>query len=334
MKTTFFGLFAKRTLRQVVGTCAFCFIAGLSFADDLKICSECGREGEADATMCSACGAVFQAPSASETGDKKSDTPQEKATSAMSAAAKDVAEARRVAEDNPALALVLYRNAQALLASESGANFNDKAGKTLAEELKKARASFNADCAPAVRQAALVKAQHMAEDYFRSAGRTPMGRAWVPLDWPQRLSPQAVAAVRHALQPVCASCGGDGFDPCRKCGGAGRVPCDEPGCKNGWISRKPTDSLVPKNDIMIRDKCPVCKGTAFKACKECASRGVIPCKKCGGTGEAPICKGCQGTGLEPCRDCQKSPKGKDCVLCGGTGEMPCKKCGGDGRTAK
>lgn len=334
MKTTSSGLISKRMLRLLACTCAFCFIATAASSEELRICPECGREGAADAEACESCGAKYAPPAASSVSDSDDGKKKtEEATSSIAAVKKDVAEARRVLDANPALALVIYRNAQALLAAD-GLTFNAKAAKILVEELKTARSRFNSDVNPVNRKAALAKARREAEDYFRSVGRTPMGRVWVPIDWPGTLMPRAIAAVRSSLQPDCSQCGGEGGVPCKTCGGAGRVPCNGTGCKNGWVMRKPTNSLTPSTDLTIREKCPVCKGTAFVGCKACASRGAIACKKCGGSGEAAICSGCQGSGLEPCTECRKKPKGSECVLCRGQGEMLCRKCGGDGRVAK
>lgn len=333
------GLGARRTSRLVAVACAFSF-ALLALGEDLLICPECGREGEAGQAVCTACGAAFphQAapkPEASGTAGKRGQTATASVTTTPArAAAADVAEARRVRGGDPALAVVLYRNAQALLAAAIGPDFNARAAKTIADELAQAREDFNDSVPASGRKAALLRAQRQAEDFFRGAGRTPLGRIWVPLDWPGALEPPALAAVRHALQPVCAQCGGSGGTACRSCGGSGRVACRASGCRNGWVSRKQTNTLTPNTGLTIREKCPECHGTARVACKECAGRGALLCKKCGGTGEAPACTGCQGTGLEPCRECARKGPNPDCVQCKGTGQTLCKKCGGDGRTPK
>lgn len=326
--------YAKRALRLMAAMCVFLLFSSVAIAEELLICSECGREGEAGQSACSSCGAHFAPSKAPVEADAPKKALSSSATDVMKAASADVAEARRVASENGALAIILYRNAQALLAAESGEDFEAKAARMLADELKRTRDGFYESVAPSRRSAALRKARREAEDYFRSVGRTPFGSVWVPLDWPQSLMPASLAAIRHAMQPRCVKCEGAGVDPCNKCGGAGRVKCRGPKCKNGFVERRNPNSLTPKTDLVIRDKCPVCKGTARDLCVDCAGKGVRPCKKCDGSGEAPMCKDCQGTGLEACRICTKNPPKEDCVFCKGSLRALCRKCGGDGKTIK
>lgn len=329
------GFSAKRMLRPMAAACVFAFAAWRAVAQDLPICPDCGREAASGQTTCPSCGAALPKTDAPAPQPEKADKPDDKApVSARAAAAADVAEARRVLSSDQALAVILYRNAQALLAAGADEGFDEKAARQLAAELAKAREAFENAFSSSARKAALLRAKPKAEDFFRGSGRTPLGQAWVPLDWPQKLSPVAIAAVRRSIPLQCVACGGSGIDLCKKCGGSGKVRCRNSACKNGWVSRKPTNSLTPKNDIVIRDKCPECRGTTFVACTDCAGRGASACKKCGGGGEAPVCKGCQGTGLEPCRECAKKGVTPDCPTCRGTGSALCRKCGGDGRTPR
>ena len=330
-----YGFSAKRMLRPLAAMCVFVFAAWRVAAQDLPVCPDCGREAALGQATCPSCGAALPKTAAPAPQPVKADKPATKEpVPARTAAAADVNEARRVLPSDPAQAVILLRNAQALLAAGSDAGFDEKAARQLAAELGKARETFENAFSPAARNTAFLRAKPKAEDFFRGSGRTPLGLAWVPLDWPQTLSPVAIAAVRRAIPRPCVACGGSGIDPCRKCGGTGKVRCRNSACKNGWVSRKPTNSLTPKNDIVIRDKCPECHGTTFVKCADCAGRGATTCRKCGGDGEAPLCKGCQGTGLETCKECAKKGVSPDCPVCRGTGSALCKKCGGDGRTAK
>lgn len=330
--------YAERALRLMAAMCAFLLFSCYSLADELLICSECGREGESGQTACASCGAGFAPSSLPKAEDLSKKAAKPAATEVMKAVAADVAEARRVSAENGALAIVLYRNAQALLAAESGADFEARAAQLLVAELQRTRDGFNGSVAPSRRGAAMRKARREAEDYFRSVGRTPFGAVWVPLDWPQTLAPPSLAAIRHAMQPRCVKCDGSGGESCNKCGGSGRVKCRVPKCKNGFIERRNPNSLTPKTDLVMRDKCPHCRGTAKSSCIDCSGKGVRPCKKCDGSGDTPMCKDCQGSGLEACHICTKrNPKEQpkeNCSFCKGSLRVLCGKCGGDGKVVK
>ena len=234
-----------------------------------------------------------------------------------------------------AAAFALYRNAQALLASGAGAPPSEKSLHAIAAEAAKAEAAFNAATPAPRRTQALSAAARSLESFFRGEGRIPLGRAWIPADWPSALSPPAIAAVRLSLPPRCSHCAGTGSTPCRSCGGSGTAPCKAQGCKNGWITRKPANTLSPKTDIAIREHCPICGGTGKVRCNTCAGRGGAACAKCGGTGDAPLCKGCHGSGLVDCRDCARTGAlNPNCPTCRGSGKSLCNKCGGDGHASK
>lgn len=348
---------ARRAPRSLAAVRAFAFACALlaapaAFSEDLAICPECGRESDLAASFCSSCGAALRAgqgtaaqdatspgdaAAASGTAAAAADGAQlrrsePEAVSAAKAAARDVAEARRRGSaGDVAAAFALFRNAQALLASGAGPALSANAARTLADEAEAARLEFCGKFPASRRQAAAAAGMRAAETYFRGEGRVRLGGAWVPSGWVTSLPPPSLAAIRLSVPPFCAACSGAGFIPCRTCAGTGSVPCKAKGCVGGRVERKPVNSLTPKSDFSIREKCPVCGGTARVACGTCAGRGRDPCRKCGGTGDAPVCKGCAGTGLQDCRQCLKKGIDPECPLCAGTGKVLCGKCGGDGR---
>ena len=336
----------RRALWPLAAACAFAFSAAMSFADEARVlCPECGREPPSGAAFCPSCGAAISAAftrpdDGSVSGQKGPGVEEAPAAApqvsiARSAAARDVAEARRRRDAGDlASAIVLYRNAQALMAADAGDQQLEKAGRTIAAEAAAVEESFNRSTRLSGRTEALNAAARASESYFRGEGRIPMGRAWVPADWPTSLTPPAIAAVRLSLPIPCADCAGIGTVHCRTCGGRGAVQCKAQGCKNGWIIGKPAHTLYKTPDATVREKCPACNGTAHVTCRDCAGRGSIQCKKCAGSGYAPLCKGCHGSGLETCRDCARKGVREDCPICRGTGKTLCGKCGGDGRSQR
>lgn len=354
--TSFAVSIAKRALRPVAVACVFAF-TGLwpaatqgQAADEAVIlqCPACGREAQGDARFCPACGAGLRksggddapAPDAgaaadSGAGGEESSAPSAAVSSGAKAAAADVAEARkRGAGKEKAAALLLLRNAQTLLAAKTDGEIPAKSARTLASELEQAKADFDASVPPSRRSQALASAARSLEDYFRGQGRVPMGRAWVPSDWPGALTPDVIALVRVSLPLPCALCRGSGAVQCRTCGGSGHVPCKATGCKNGFVFVKPRNSLAPKSDLTVKERCPVCGGRAAVSCKACGGKGATTCRSCGGEGLAPSCNSCGGTGLVVCRDCLQKGVRPDCPACKGTGNKLCGKCGGDGRTPR
>lgn len=350
-------LFAmNRTVRFLTALCFFALIAVsapalLSASQDnpvgsLLLCSECGREPPTGALFCPSCGASLPLAGADGTNssiatDDKSNFSPDNATSASyagietssgaKAAVRDASEARkRQNTGDLAAAVLLYHNAQALLMANAGPAPSAASLRTLASETATAEETFNNAVRVSRRAAALAAASHSLESYYRGEGRTPLGRVWVPADWPSLLAPPAIVAIKLALPTRCDSCQGSGSTPCRSCGAQGSVPCKFQGCKNGWVTRKPTNTLSPKTDLNIREKCPACRGSARVPCRDCAGRGSIPCKQCGGSGDAPVCKACGGLGLTSCKACAKSGIRPDCPVCRGTGMALCGKCNGDG----
>jgi hypothetical protein len=167
----------------------------------------------------------------------------------------------------------------------------------------------------------------------RAAGRVEMGRAWVPADWPARLTLRQTAAVRRAWPPSCAACGGLGREDCRACGGKGRVPCNGEGCKQGWVDRLPSNTLTPKTALKIREPCPVCQGTANMPCAACRGEGFGVCRVCGSSGQLPDCRTCGGEGVRTCTRCKGAGvfgAGAACPDCRGQGLTLCPACHGDG----
>lgn len=340
--------FQKRALRLRVVACAFFFFTwsffSAAFAEHLLLCPDCGREGIEKSRFCSHCGAALDSvassddePSAAITNNLP-ELAKPSYTDPMTAAGQDVARARLVASENPALAILLYCNANALLNAENGPKFSEKGARTIFEELEAIRSDYlQRTPSVAKRSRQFQNAQKIAADYFLSKGRQQFGRVWIPSDWPQSLEPIALAAVRKTLPAVCPPCNGMGEVPCKKCSGKGSEPCRESGCKNGYVTRKPTNSLTPNTELQIREKCPSCKGTALVSCKECAGRGNVACRRCHGSGLPPACTTCGGQGYFPCSKCTRSKKGgpvEDCILCRGTRLELCRKCGGDGRVAR
>lgn len=346
---------ARRAPRPWAAACAFVFACAAflapgpfsTFADALSICSECGRESDVSASFCSHCGAALSGAPRPDSQDAsavaEADADSASANTAKSASVQDVASgAKAAARDwaearkrrdagDVAAAFALLRNAQALLAANAGPAPSANAARSLAAEAEVARREFDEKFPAARRQAAITAGLRSAETYFRGEGRVRLGNAWVPSGWVSALPPPSIAAIRTSLPPVCSACAGVGSTPCRSCAGSGTTPCKANGCNGGWVVRKPTNSLTPKTDIAIREKCPVCRGTARVSCRDCAGAGRAICKKCGGTGDAPVCKACAGTGLADCRQCLKKGPDPDCPLCAGTGKVLCPKCGGDGR---
>lgn len=321
------------------------------FADPLRICPACGREDLKGLAKCASCGAALPPlpgkaeASPAEKGEESDLTGEASSTGAFAAAAKDVAEARARRIEDPGAALALYENALALLAADSGENFNERAAEQIETELEKCRAHLKEIARGSFvgLQKPILDGSRSAAVFFKAEGRKPFGRVWVPADWPSRLSPASLAAVRHALQPVCKGCNGFGTVPCAKCKGKGRVPCDYPGCKQGWIAAETRNNLGGTGrrssaTLKTRERCPLCKGTAFRPCPGCRGTAQAICKKCGGNGEAPLCQACQGMGVVTCKKCARAiEKGEretplpGCLDCRGTGEVLCRKCGGDGR---
>ena len=336
---------SRRTQRLLAAACVF-FLSFAAWADgELRLCPDCGRESPPSARFCASCGAAIvatgeEAPEATAEpeADGQSDVAvpaKTEATPSSRAASRDVARARQESrEGHAAAALVLYRNAQALLAANAGQKPNEAATKAITAEAEAAKREFESRTPRNRRTEAMAAASRSCEDYFRGEGRIPCGRAWIPADWQTTLAPTAIAAVRLSLPPDCATCSGAGSIPCKSCGGTGHAQCRAPGCENGWVSRKPTNTLTPKTDIAIREKCPMCRGTAKIPCKACAGRAATPCKTCAGSGHAPLCKGCHGSGLATCPDCAKKGLRPDCAFCHGSGSVLCDKCGGDGRVSR
>lgn len=323
----------KRTIRLRALACAFVFCTGLAFSDELIICSECGREGSEGEKVCKVCGAVLDGVE-DDSGATEDVVLTSSVKSATEAAKEDVAEARRLLQSNPDIAVALLRNAQALLASDIGEDFNDAAAKALEKEFKTAASLFNDAFRPMERSAVLAKARSKCAPILARYGRIRFGNAFVPNEWITELKPQQLAAIRLALQVPCAQCAGSGAKQCKDCKGQGSTPCKASGCQKGWISKKQTNALNAKNALMVREKCPSCKGKAAIVCNTCHRRGFVPCNKCQGSGDAPICGNCQGLGIEPCPNCSRKNGVDDCIRCKGTKQALCKKCGGDGRIAK
>lgn len=357
------ALIARRTLRPLAAACALLFVLLLAGAPAAngeiapRICQDCGREETAEASFCSHCGARLP-PLAPESGESSvqygdgvsasvpasvaadahagpaPDAPAA-ATKCQAAAKADVSEARRRAEaGDHAAAFILFRNAQALLASGAGGMPNVASSRALAAETERARNAFCKAIPPAGRMRAEADAMRALEGYFRGESRIPLGRAWVPADWPALLPPPDLAAVMISLPAVCKACGGSGATPCRTCGGRGRVHCSATGCKGGFVFVKPRNSLTPKNDIVVKEKCRLCGGSALVQCGQCMGRGAVNCAKCGGAGEAPACNACNGAGLDFCKKCARDGVSPDCPQCKGSGRVLCRKCGGGGRTQK
>ncbi len=322
----------KHTMWLQVTTCAFTFLQLTSFAAELAICPDCGREGDIAYGKCKVCDVPFASSEKEEETVAERKKPQ--ITDALKAAAEDVKKAQKEENDDIASAIIIYRNAQALLVSESGKEFEAAAAKKIGASLNKITEIFEEDYNSQTRNAMLIKAERKAEDYFRSVGRIPCGRVWVPSDWPELLGPHAIANIRHAIQPACPGCGGLGREPCKKCRGSAREVCKYKNCKDGWIIVKNQNKLATNTDLVKRKKCPLCKGTAIVRCESCNGNGGVACKKCQGTGLAPLCKSCSGSGLLPCKPCSKDGVRPNCVLCKGESQTLCTKCGGDGRAGK
>lgn len=336
-------------MKRIFSTLVAAVFSVTLFAEPLRICPACGREDLKGVEKCPFCGAqlpplVSSKPQAPVEQEKSPDLH----AGAFEEASKDVIEARKCCAEKPAVAIALYENALALLAADLGDDFNVKAARQIQKELVKCRERVKAAVGGSflAHQKIMSEGRRDAVVFFKAQGRVPFGRVWVPSDWPSRLPPPNLAAVRHGLQPVCKACNGLGAVPCKKCKGTGRIPCDNPGCKQGWIYSKSANSLGgtgkrASSALTTRSRCPVCNGTAFRPCTECQGTGRTICGKCGGNGEAPICAACQGTGLLPCKKCARAiEKGErdkpfpNCLECRGSGEVLCRKCGGDGRIRK
>ena len=338
-------------MKRIFSILVCAILAATLLAEPLRICPACGREDLKGVEKCPYCGAQLPplpktAPVAkpvvpeSSSGEKSPGV-----TGAFEEATKDVVEARARCANDPEASFALYENALALLAADLGDDFNARAARQIEEELDKCRERLKS----AVRgsflahQKLMLEGRHAAARFFKSQGRVPFGRVWVPSDWPSRLSPPQLAAVRHALQPVCKACNGLVAVPCSKCNGQGSIPCNYPGCKNGWVYSKTHNSLGGtgrhgSTALTTRTRCPLCHGRSLQLCPDCQGSGRAVCKKCGGNGEAPVCTACQGTGLAVCKKCSRAiEKGErtkpcpDCMDCRGSGKILCPRCGGDGR---
>ncbi len=316
----------------------------LAWSQGLRICDSCGHEDLKGVETCENCGAKLP-PLPPKPGEEK---PAEEppaigaAPGAVEEARRDVAQARKLRKEHPETALVLFENALALLSAESGTNFQSRAAKAVAAEIDSCRKDFykvGARNVDATRMA-LLQGERDAALYFKSAGRIPFGRAWIPPAWREALAPSQLAAIRHAHPPFCPKCDGIGHEPCRKCAGRGRVPCKE--CKNGWVFRQTSNNLKGTDGLKIRERCPKCNGSSLVSCDACLGHGAAICKACDGSGKAPLCRTCNGSGLVPCKTCARNSSssrrnaGGDapCPDCRDTRETLCPKCGGDGRTTK
>ena len=328
----------RKALLLLLGT-----VCAAVWAEGLRICPSCGREDEAGLDACAACGAALppvEKEAAPTVPPPAAPAPGATATNAFAEASRDVAEARRCRAESPERALVLFENALALLAAETGGDFNARAAAAVAKEIEALRAETKARI-PSVSARRLARQRAIGEAalYFKSAGRIACGRVWVPAAWPEALEPSQLAAVRQTLPPACRDCAGLGFEVCRSCNGRGKQTCRNHGCNQGWIYDKSANDLSPKTALKTRHKCPVCNGTSFAPCDACNGAGAVLCRKCGGSGEAPVCTACHGSGLVDCRECRRSAYRKassdePCRACKGTRQMLCQKCGGDGRIAK
>ena len=322
-----------RGLTSVATVSLFCAVL---FADGLRICPSCGREDETGAAQCPTCGAALPpVEGAAQPAPPQEDAARGNVTDAMAEASRDVAEARKWRAESPERALALYENALALLYADVGGDFNEKAAAAVAKEIEALRTDARRRIPGVIaRRLALQRGVREAELFFKAAGRVSCGRAWVPADWPAKLPPSRMAAVRQALPPPCKACDGLGFEVCHVCNGRGRQPCRQPGCQQGWIYEKSVNDLSPKTALKLRRKCPSCQGTTFAVCTGCNGSGAVVCRKCSGHGEAPQCAACRGSGLMECRDCRRKGAPDPCPTCHGTRQALCSKCGGDGRIPK
>ncbi len=171
----------------------------------------------------------------------------------------------------------------------------------------------------------------------QGARRVAVGRAWVPADWPDRLTARQTAALRRANAEPCPRCTGFGECDCATCKGVGRVACTARGCRHGWVERQPSNTLTPKSVLKTRVPCPTCQGSAQVACLTCHGDGRTTCTACNGSGQPPRCRACGGEGLTPCRRCQGQggeAGGAACRACGGEGVLLCATCRGDGCAAR
>ena len=172
---------------------------------------------------------------------------------------------------------------------------------------------------------------------LQAIGRVAAGRAWVPREWLETVTPMQIAAVRRVAAAGCPACAGIGLETCRKCSGTATQPCPNRACRDGWIEQKPTNTLTPKSALTRRVPCPVCQGKSRIACATCRSTGGVACEGCHGTGLAAPCRSCNGEGTVVCRTCQSTrpaTAGKVCAACKGCGRMLCARCSGDGVVTK
>lgn len=309
-----------------------------SVAEGLRICPSCGREDEVGVEKCPNCGHLL--PTLPNVTPKTETEPDEKkeptdfAKSVFNEVSLDIREARKCVETQPGRALAIYENALAMLAAQ-GIHYDKKAAATIADEIKQCKSAISAKCNTiTAKRLSIQSGVKEASLYFKSSGRVPCGRVWIPAKWNEELTPAMISAIRQANAPVCQECAGIGYDACKKCNASGKEPCRHPGCKQGWVYEASQNDLSPKTSLKLRTKCPECNGTSFRKCSTCNGVGSIICSRCRGSGEAPVCTTCNGTGLVECRDCRRAKPGEICERCRGTHNELCRRCGGDGRVAR
>ncbi len=180
------------------------------------------------------------------------------------------------------------------------------------------------------------QAQHRAAQLFHGAGRVPVGNAWIPPEWMERLDLRSEVSIRRATALPCGVCMEGRVEDCRRCRGTGHVRCSREGCRDGWFALPPQAGLAGTAGLLAHRRCPGCNGTAWTACTECRGSGGTSCRHCDGAGHRPVCSRCSGEGLLPCRVCGGSAqsRGSACTRCHAVGLTRCPSCHGDGRAAR
>ncbi len=314
----------KRILWLNSIVCAFIFLSSPVYSDDtFKVCSECGKESDKKSTECIYCGIKFES--------SKSTTDNKKGFNISDAVIQDINAAQKVKSGNPALSIIILRNAQALLLAEPSNDLNKELSEKIFKELNFITSNFKRKNSILVYQNKIVLAQSAANDYFRSVGRTQLGRIWLPPEWLDQLLPSDISNIRRSLPPPCEDCDGIGMKQCKECDGASYLECDYNGCQNGFIYERNPDSLSRKTELTRRRNCPLCDGKTKIKCKACKGVGMKICSDCNGSAEAPICEECAGLGLEACDKCERKGNSSDCVYCKGERKKLCSECGGDGK---
>jgi hypothetical protein len=183
---------------------------------------------------------------------------------------------------------------------------------------------------------ALAQGRRDFELLEQAAGRVTVGRAWVPPALAAQLDLAGQVLLRTAAAAPCTACLGIGRQTCTVCRGLGRTKCRQTGCEDGWVVRKPTNTLASKNALRQRVACSACQGTGWSACATCRASGAVVCSACQGSGQPPRCNRCGGEGTVACTRCRGSGRVGEavCDSCHGTQRVLCTTCHGEGRLSR